>query len=202
MNELNAFDTLQKEGAFYCKDIISKEISHFITAALLRRSMISNHNDDQVPGALTILDHELFLETLHETIWPKLEFLLGEEILPTYTYSRLYTNGNVLEKHTDRPACEISVTVQLGRSHHYTWPIFAGGKRFDLAEGDGVVYLGCDVEHWRKKCKGPPDYYSGQAFFHFVRKNGPYAEHANDKLNRKTPENFYIKNRAYLMETK
>jgi hypothetical protein len=55
-----------------------------------------------------------------------------------------------------------------------------GGHRFDLVEGDGVIYKGCDVLHWRDKCNGPPDYYSGQLFCHFVRANGPFVEFAGD----------------------
>lgn len=59
----------------------------------------------------------------------------------------LYGNGDELKIHSDRPSCEISVTIQLGRSHHYAWPIFMGGQRFDLAEEDGV-------EKWNIACYG------------------------------------------------
>jgi hypothetical protein len=67
-------------------------------------------------------------ETLQERLWPTIEAAVGEELIPTYSYARLYSNGDVLEKHSDRPACEISVTIQLGRSHHYAWPIYMGDK--------------------------------------------------------------------------
>jgi hypothetical protein len=196
---------LDQYGAFLCKSVVSKEMSNFLTHALLRKYSVENNvrpNDGQVPNALALIDHDLFLETLHEQIWPKLEFILGEELLPTYSYSRLYNNGDVLEKHKDRPACEISVTVQLGRSHNYAWPIYAGPYRYDLAEGDGVVYKGCDIEHWRDACDGPKEYYSGQVFFHFVKKNGKYAKEFCDSTVRKTSKDFYIKNRMHLMESK
>jgi hypothetical protein len=75
-----------------------------------------------------------------------------------------------------------------------------GGQRFDLGEGDGVVYPGCDVEHWRNPCDGPDGYYSGQVFLHFVRKNGPYAAEAGDSTCR---DNYsYKKNRSAAMECK
>lgn len=194
---------LDQHGAFLCKDVVSKEMREFITHAMLRKHTIEGRQgDEQIPNALTLIEHELFLETLHEQIWPKLEYILGEELLPTYSYSRLYSNGDVLKKHKDRPACEVSITVQLGRSHNYAWPFYAGPYRYDLAEGDGVVYKGCDVEHWRDKCDGPKDYYSGQVFFHFVKKNGKYAGEFGDPKNRKTPEDFYVKNRMHLMESK
>lgn len=198
---------LQKKGAFLCKNILSKEMCVFITHAMLRKYHIhGNDGDIQIPNALATLDHNFFLETLHEQIWPKLEIILEEELLPTYTYARLYSNGDELKKHQDRPACEISITVQLGRSHHFAWPIYAGDQRFDLAEGDGVVYLGCDIPHWREVCKGPNEYYSGQAFFHFVRKLGEHTKHENDQIKKEISERklstFYVRNRDFLMEIK
>lgn len=197
-------EMLLLNGAVYCKDVIPKELAKYLTHVLLRKNaMEGRKGDSQIPNALAIIDHELFLETLHEKIWPALEQIVGKPLLPTYTYARLYSNGDILEKHKDRPACEISVTVQLGRSHNYAWPIFAGDQRFDLAEGDGMVYHGCDIEHWRNKCDGPPDYYSGQAFFHFVKADGVHADHAGDpESGRILPPNSYIKHRTFAMESK
>jgi len=74
------------------------------------------------------------------------------------------------------------------------------GNRYDMAEGDAIIYSGCDIEHWRNKCDGPKDYYSGQAFLHFVRKNGQYANEAGDITIRKNAN--YIKNRTIFMENK
>ena len=194
---------LDTHGAFICKDVVTKDICNLITHVLLRKTQTQGKQGDaQIPTALTVIDHDLWLETVHEKIWPMLEIILGEKLLPTYTYSRLYNNGDVLRKHTDRPACEISITVQLGRSHHYAWPIYAGGKPFHLAEGDGVIYRGCDIEHWRDACDGPEGYYSGQAFFHFVRKDGLYASEAGDSGNRQVPNDFYVIHRQHVMESK
>lgn len=194
---------LDIHGAFICKDIITKDVCHLITHVLLRKSQIEGkRGDDQIPNALTVVSHDLWLETVHEQIWPMLEVILGEELLPTYAYSRLYNNGDILTKHKDRPACEISITVQLGRSHHYSWPIYVEGQPNYLAEGDGVVYRGCDVEHWREICTGPDGYYSGQAFFHFVRKNGSFAKEYGDGNRRQVTENHYLKHRQYIMESK
>jgi hypothetical protein len=73
-----------------------------------------------------------------------------------------------------------------------------GDKRFDLAEGDGVLYAGCDVEHWRDRCDGPEGYYAGQVFLHFVRKNGAHADQVGDKRDMFS----YMQNRTLAMETK
>ena len=202
MTENEAFN---RHGALYIKDAVSPDLCKFLTSILLRAPCVNygrTKGDDQIPNAYSIIDHEIIFETLLERIWPSLEFAVGEELLPTYAYARLYSNGDKLEPHKDRPACEVSVTVQLGRSHNYAWPIYMGNKRFDIAEGDAVLYKGCDVEHWRNVCDGPEGYYSGQAFLHYVRKNGQYADEFGDLKNRQIDKNHFIKYRTILMEQK
>ena len=188
--------------AVHVKHAVPTELTYFLTHILLRSKP---RTDEQVISAVSILDHEAVFETLQEHLWPVMEQVVGEELIPTYAYARLYQNGCSLAKHTDRPACEVSITIQLGRSHHYAWPIYMGGARYDLAEGDGIIYAGCDVEHWREPCRGPDGYYSGQVFCHYVRKNGPYAEEACDAKNRVISDTYaasYVKDRATLMITK
>lgn len=182
------------------RKILPIEFCYFFTRVLLRQTDLKPGGDEQIPKAKTILSHEYMFETLQELMWPVIEQSVNEELVPTYAYARLYSNGDVLEKHTDRPACEVSVTIQLGRSHNYAWPIYMGGKRFDLNEGDGVIYPGCDVEHWRNACDGPEDYYSGQVFLHYVKKNGQFASEVGDKTNR--DKYSYAKDRTVLMESK
>lgn len=188
----------------YVKNFVSKELCYFLTNVLLRQSVLEpGHKDTQVPTAKSVMDHEVVFETLQERMWPAMEELLGEELIPTYSYARLYSNGDDLKSHIDRPACEISATVQLGRSHQYAWPIYMGGRRVDMAEGDAVIYKGCEIEHWRNVCDGPEEYYSGQAFLHYVRANGPYvSEHGCDITIRPLIKNMYVKNRTILMDTK
>ena len=188
----------------YVKNFVSKELCYFLTNVLLRQSVLEpGHKDTQVPTAKSVMGHEVVFETLQERMWPAMEELLGEELIPTYSYARLYSNGDDLKPHIDRPACEISATVQLGRSHQYAWPIYMGGRRVDMAEGDAVIYKGCEIEHWRNVCDGPEEYYSGQAFLHYVRANGPYAsEHGCDITTRPLIKNMYVKNRTILMDTK
>ena len=178
--------------------LLPVEFCHFLTHVLLRQADLDPKGDAQIPNAKAILDHEYMFETLQERLWPVVEQVTGDELIPTYAYARLYSNGDELTKHTDRPACEVSLTLQLGRSHHYAWPIYMGGQRFDMAEGDGVIYPGCDVEHWRDRCDGPDGYYAGQVFLHFVRKNGPHASEVGDKRAIFS----YMKNRTAPMEMK
>jgi hypothetical protein len=202
MTQLEIFN---KSGAIQISNVIPKELSQFLTHIMMRQyheMKIHNipFNDVQVKDALTVMKHDIIFETVNERVWPFLEDVLGEELIPTYSFARLYQNGNVLEKHIDRPSCEISLSIQLGRSHHYSWPLYAGKNRFDLAEGDGVLYKGCDVEHWRNACDGPTGYYSGQVFCHYVRANGPLAKYAGD--GRWDDEMPFERYRTFAMETK
>jgi hypothetical protein len=203
MEKLQSVDLFDRNGYIHVKDLIDKNLCNFLTHVLLRRmSETVPIDDDQVPGCLAVLDHEILFETLLEKLWPDIEMVTGKELLPTYAYSRLYKNGNVLERHSDREECEISVTLQLGRSHHYAWPIYMNGSRYDLGEGDAVIYRGCDLDHWRDRCDGPEGYYSGQVFLHFVDANGPYANRVGDSVNRPVYRNMFVKHRAIVMETK
>lgn len=186
--------------ALHVRGLLPPAFCQFFTHVLLRCADMNSGGDPQVPNALAVLDHEYMFETLQERLWPVIEQIVGEELIPTYAYARLYSNGDVLEKHTDRPACEVSVTLQLGRSHRYVWPIYMGDYRFDLQEGEAVIYSGCDVEHWRDVCAGPDNYYSGQVFLHFVRKHGAHAAEVGDCSNRDLFT--YARNRTAAMESK
>lgn len=179
--------------------LIPIEFCHFLTHVLLRHSVLDRQTDAQIPNALTVMAHDIVFETLQERLWPIIEKSVEESLTPTYSYARLYHNNDELVRHTDRESCEVSVTLQLGRSHHYSWPIYMGGERIDMAEGDAIIYPGRDIEHWRDPCAGPNNYYSGQFFMHFVRTNGKYAEYANDK---RKGEHRYLQNRTFNMEVK
>ena len=95
--------------------------------------------------------------------------------MPTYTYARVYTPGAILSRHTDRDACEISITLNLNQDTK--WPIWIkkpNGEEvsLDLQPGHAMLYLGCTAEHWRDRFEGQE--YS-QVFLHYVRANGPKA---------------------------
>lgn len=73
-------------------------------------------------------------------------------LLPTYSFYRTYTKGSVLTEHTDRPSCNISVTVALSQND---WSFdcvgFDGVKRsVNMDRGDGILYYGQAVPHSRE----------------------------------------------------
>lgn len=130
--------------------------------------------DNQAPNSHAIYNHISFLELLCEKT-PEVSKLIEETVLPTYSYARVYKEGSTLEKHKDRAACEISLTLHLDGDH--PWPIWIETpyheKKFvTLNPGDAMLYLGTIASHWRDEYKG--DYYS-QVFLHYVRSRGDCA---------------------------
>ena len=68
------------------------------------------------------------------------------------------------------------------------WPIVVKGTKFELQEGEAVLYAGCEQQHWR------PGVYKGegmaQVFFHYVNQNGPFSHHQYDNYTNQTNRQF------------
>jgi hypothetical protein len=114
---------------------------------------------------------------------PAVQEQTGLELEPTYSFSRVYQGGEELTPHTDRPSCEISVTVNVACKGE-TWPIWMQYESNDpvkclLNPGDAVIYKGCETTHWRRKL--PEGQLNVQFMLHYVDKNGPNAECKFDK---------------------
>ena len=99
----------------------------------------------------------------------------GLKLFKTYAFWRYYVYGSVLKSHKDRESCEISVTACIHQSKK--WPIHMEGRWIEMEEGDGVVYLGCELEHGRNQFDGDC---CAQVFMHYVDQNGPFANHKDD----------------------
>jgi len=124
-------------------------------------------NDKQVRGVFSSFG-DIAMETLLMKVKPKMEEILNIELLPSYSYTRLYEKGAELKKHIDRKSCEVSTTLNLGGD---PWPIFfklEDETRVDLEPGDMALYLGEEITHWREKFKGT---ICGQVFLHYNTKS-------------------------------
>jgi hypothetical protein len=122
---------------------------------------------------------EVLLQASKETV----EDATGKSLIPTYSYSRIYQTGESLFPHIDRPACEISVTVNVATKGEFS-PIYTqygqnDPEKHTLNPGDAVIYMGCDVMHWRQPLG--EGQLNVQFMLHYVDKEGPNAEHAKDK---------------------
>ncbi|HAY88848.1 MAG TPA: hypothetical protein DCY51_05360 [Bacteroidetes bacterium] len=140
--------------------------------------------DPQCPLSGAVYGDKLFDNLLERLVEP-LSRHLEIDLLPTYTYARLYKPGEVLERHSDRPSCEISGTMTLGFDPNTgVWPIFFGkdkddhvGHAVSINPGDLVMYRGTELPHWRPTFKGD---WQVQVFFHYVDAKGPYKDHKYD----------------------
>ncbi len=130
--------------------------------------------DHQCPSSLS-LGGDAALDAVLEWIRPEVGKLVGFELAPTYSYTRQYAKREVLTRHTDRAACEISVTAAIqipkgaGPSVVHLKPPNFDETKVEMFEGDGCVYAGTEVEHWRERFR-----VGGyiQLFLHFIAKHG------------------------------
>jgi hypothetical protein len=188
---------------------LSKELANFIfNYMMLQRDAVDfmmkhrkvnpynpfmgKRDDPQVPGAYSKYG-DWVMETLLMYMIPIMKARTGMELIPTYSYTRLYEKGNILYRHKDRPSCEISTTLHLGGDE---WPIYLDptgadnilsgsetttvvkpgapkGIPVDLKIGDMLIYSGCELEHWREPFQGNV---CSQVFLHYNHVNGPFAK--------------------------
>ena len=189
------------------RQALSKELANFIfNYMMLQRDAIDwmmknqkvnpynpcigTRTDPQIPGAYSKYA-DWVMETLLMYMIPIMKAKTGMDLIPTYSYTRLYEKGNILHRHKDRPSCEISTTLNLGGD---SWPIYLDptgasnviderkniikpgapkGVRVDLKVGDMLIYSGCELEHWREPLQGKV---CSQVFLHYNHVNGPFAK--------------------------
>lgn len=173
------------------------EIEAFLTAAefdamrrhverkLRERQFRSMDGDNQVAGApcdYADPDAELLLARKA----PYLSDLLQLDLVPTYSFLRLYRPGDRLAAHRDRPACEITVSASLAADSR--WPLSmllaTGVVDFTPAPRAAVVFRGIDLLHWRDPLSG--DNSIVQIFLHYVDRNGPHRSWEHDRRRKAT----------------
>ena len=126
---------------------------------------------------------DLEMERLLGRLGPKLEVLTGLRLFPTYSFARIYKNGDVLTPHRDRPACEVSLSLNLGQEPEEPWPLWLRTHEGQdvpvmLRPGDALIYRGIELAHWREAY---PGHKLAQVFLHYVDRNGPHADQIFDR---------------------
>ena len=163
------------------KDLANFVMNYFLlqqdaVAYMLKNNIINKHNplignweDEQVPNAYAKYA-DWVMETLLQYVRPIMKEKTKLDLIPTYSYARIYNKGNILKKHKDRPSCEISTTLNLGGNH---WSIYLEGIKVDLQQGDMLIYSGCELEHWREPFEGD---FCVQVFLHYNHANGKFGK--------------------------
>ncbi len=156
---------------------------HMRDAAVLRRPTLAAYGPNY--RALT---------GFHWGLSPTMASLTGCELAPTNSYFRVYQAGDVCLVHSDREACEHSLSLTLGYSDGKAWPLDIGQRRLQGLEpttdnfgddaytplsmnvGDAVLYQGVRYRHGRVAPN--PNRWSAHIFLHWVDANGMYAREA------------------------
>ncbi|WP_159981647.1 MULTISPECIES: hypothetical protein [unclassified Novosphingobium] len=139
------------------------------------------------------------MATFHWGMTSAVEALVGEPLLPSYSYFRLYREGDICRVHGDRYACEHSLSLTLAYSHDRPWALEVSPVRTEkpyqradagfreeergvavaMDAGDAVLYQG--VHHHHGRTTPNPNAWSAHLFLHWVARAGPYAAEAFDK---------------------
>lgn len=209
MNSKTYYDEFQKHGYLIVEKLIQNPEN--IKSEIPKQRGILKYNknnfihtpeEHQVPGAVARYNIPQYKE-LYYYVKNQLEHILDMSLYPTYYFDRFYFVGQELKRHIDRPACEISVTLQISTNSREPWPIWfktwTGEEKYViLNDGDAIIYKGCEREHWRNPLKSrynrlqnfwrslkklPDDTYHHQIFLHYVDADGYNLHHAYDACN-------------------
>ena len=170
----------------HISNFLSPDITNMMYNYLVLKSCTNVDFDDQegdvTSNYLNYCYGDLNTETLLGLSLEKISQITQKKLCPTYSYVRLYTKGDSLKPHSDRESCQYSVTVNFGGD---PWPISFGKyntkknlndgysliNSITLKPGDGIVYMGEELVHWRNKFEGD---HCAQAFLHYIDEEGPY----------------------------
>jgi len=169
------------------ENLVSPELINFLYNYFILKSCTNRNFNEAETGESIFQDYmkavygDLTAETLLSQLEKPLSQIVQKNLCPTYSYSRLYVTGEALNIHKDRPACQYSVTLNIGGD---PWPIYYGvedsnskdgiifnGKKVKilneiiLKPGDGAVYMGEELLHWRDPFEGD---HCVQTFLHYV----------------------------------
>ncbi|MEA1084307.1 hypothetical protein SFC76_08535 [Sphingomonas sp. CD22] len=129
---------------------------------------------------------------------PRVAEVVGRELLPTYAYFRAYQQGDVCRVHSDRQACEHSLSLTIAYGDDRPWALSVATERTEVPQpqvsedfgaqpyasvamqpGDGVLYQGTHHRHGRLEAN--PNSWSAHLFLHWVEKDGRYRDQAFDR---------------------
>ena len=122
-------------------------------------------------------------------ITPIVSSILKKEVLPSYSFTRIYEKGTRLIPHRDREACEISMSITLVNA-----PNMLKEENFYISEnedetealkmslntGDALMFFGSThtgngFYHWRDTTDSD---YIAQIFLHWVYADGEFKDYA------------------------
>jgi len=109
----------------------------------------------------------------------KIEKNTGLELMPAFSFVRLYKKGENLRRHLDRGANEINVTIQISGSTPWPLGVEVDGQDvlINQQHGDALIYHGLKLPHWRDEYEGEEHL---QLILAYVIKDGENARFSFD----------------------
>ena len=162
----------------YIENFIGKDLSSYLSSWSLNTP--DYIGDQQVP--MSHFSHSKDAPIYHHLLWhllPRMNQETGLDLKPIFCYNRIYLPGAVLNKHKDRTVCEISASIPLDYYYiddTYKWPLCMGDKPFVIKKGDGIIYKGANINHWRPVFIQELPSWHHQVFVFYVDKNGPFKD--------------------------
>ncbi len=167
----NKHTQFKKLGFIVVNNIIPKDKVDELYKYTLQRIPNGNLNDGQVPGSPAFYQDKK-ISALQKQMHQSIEKYIDTKLMPVFSYYRVYKEGAVLRMHKDSMRAEISVTINLGQDGE-PWPLWLvdyseNTHKLLLEPGDGLIYFGNRLHHWRGKLEGSNNV--SQIMFHFVTK--------------------------------
>lgn len=185
----------KEEGAFesepclLVENMISEDCRK-VLAVLMSLEYVQNSLTDRMVDGSDELYGSATLCVINQMLLNKVKQIVKEpKLYPTYGFYRKYYKGQALYKHTDRPECQLTVSICLSESDDSEWPLYVADTKNNITykghtkPGDAIIYTGEFLPHWRDEC---PKDWCKQFFLHYSTdsrlKFDPNSDSYKDKL--------------------
>ena len=170
--------------------ILSNEKCDAVSEQLFYMESKGQYQIWRVPNSPAFYNPPIGIQMLYE-LKDKISKVVGLDLHPTYSYGRIYRNGDELPQHIDRKASEFGVSITAQSDSE--WPMYFevdGNETREVCEvGEAVIYKGSKTPHWRSKLQGEIQV---QLLLFYVDSKGEYSNLENDRflgtdLNKQIP---------------
>lgn len=178
------------------RDVVNRRVlTQTHQQQLLRKNALEIHGRNYPP-----------LLGLHWGLTSMIAEKASRDLLPSFSFFRLYFAGDICRVHSDRPACEVSLSLTLAYSEGLPWELSIARtgvkdrqtivddfgdephEAFTTMPGDGVLYYGSNHRHGRVTPN--PNRWSAHLFLHWVARDGPHSDEAFERLELRDAPSF------------
>lgn len=168
-------ESWDRDGYVKVPGFVNKHIAEMLTKYYEKYPDIHNTYPEMTGINRTSINNLDLMRYYHEATPKLMRELVGEKVIPSYSFSSKYLKGSSLPAHIDnRPACTWNISLPLAASDNSklsSWPLTietkTGEHVVELEAGDAVCYGGTRDRHWRDVMPEELDWVFG-VFFHYA----------------------------------